>query len=1042
MKLNTTKLKLTGLLLGLGLPFTSFGQTAKVQAIHNSPDPAAAVVDVWFIEGGTASKLIPSFAFRQASAFTDVNAGVPITLALAPANSTSVSDTIPGASITATLAADENYVIAAMGNVGTGFAANPDGINNGFGFKVITPARLQSSNPAQVEFLVLHGSPDAPTVDVYAQGLSTPLVDDAPYNANTGYMGVSPAVYYLDITPSSGSPALFTFKADLSGLAGGAAVVFASGYVDPSANNGGEAFGLFAALPNGTVVQFDAPTAKVQVIHNSADPAAATVDVWAQWGINSIRLIDDFSYTDATAYIDVPAQTDLKIIIAPGNSTSPAQGIYDQTFNLPEGLTAAVMALGNVGSGFAANPDGLPTNFRLQAILNTRTQAANSGEVDLMVVHGSTDAPTVDIYAQGLATPLVDNAPFAANTPYLNLAPASYYLDITPAAGSPALFTYKADISSLAGGAGIAFASGFVSPDNNNSGAPFGVYVALANGTVIKLEAPTARVQAIHNSADPAAGVVDVWAEWGINSVRLVDDFRFSEATPFIDVPAQTDLKIIIAPRTSTSAAQGIYNQTFNLPEGTSAVLMALGNVGTGFAPNPSGVNNAFRLAAFTGAREQANNPTEVDVMVVHGSADAPAVDAYVRGLATPVVSNLAFAQNSPYLGVAPADYTFLLTPAGVNQNVYAFKADLSGLAGGAAVVFASGYVNSANNNAGDPFFVYAALPDGNVLELDIPYANVQIIHNSPAPAAANVDVYVNAGLIIRDWDGLEFRQATEYLEFPALIPTTIGFAAAGSNGIQDTIPGLSTTLTLEEDENYIVLAQGNIGTGFAANPDGINTNFGLKVITNARQSANNSSQVEFVIVHGAPDAPTVDVLANNSVELANDLRYNDNTPYIGVAPASYAINLTSAARDTTIVTFRADLSSLAGATAVVFASGYLDPSANNNGLAFGLFAALEDGTVIALPVDPGTSISRLTVNNMSLYPNPANKLATLSFESEVAGSYKVVVKDQQGRVVRQINEEISAGINKISISVEGLASGLYLVEHELSATPTKLLVH
>jgi hypothetical protein len=45
-----------------------------------------------------------------------------------------------------------------------------------------------------------------------------------------------------------------TFEADLSGLAGGAAVVFASGFLTPAEGQPG--FGLYAALPNGTVVSF------------------------------------------------------------------------------------------------------------------------------------------------------------------------------------------------------------------------------------------------------------------------------------------------------------------------------------------------------------------------------------------------------------------------------------------------------------------------------------------------------------------------------------------------------------------------------------------------------------------------------------------------------------------------------------------------------------------------------------------------------------------------------------------------------------------
>ena len=43
-----------------------------------------------------------------------------------------------------------------------------------------------------------------------------------------------------------------------------------------------------------------------------------------------------------------------------------------------------------------------------------------------------------------------------------------------------------------------------------------------------------ARVQVIHNSADEAAEVVDVW----LNDILLIDDFEFRTATPFVDAPA------------------------------------------------------------------------------------------------------------------------------------------------------------------------------------------------------------------------------------------------------------------------------------------------------------------------------------------------------------------------------------------------------------------------------------------------------------------------------------------------------------------------
>ncbi|MFO7608912.1 MAG: hypothetical protein R6X35_06905, partial [Candidatus Krumholzibacteriia bacterium] len=89
-------------------------------------------------------------------------------------------------------------------------------------------------------------------------------------------------------------------------------------------------------------------------------------------------------------------------------------------------------------------------------------------------------------------------------------------------------------------------ASGFLNPDLNSNGPEFGLWVALASGgELIELPlytGPMARLQVIHNSSDAAAGVVDVWA----NDVKLIENFTFRTATPFIDVEAETPITISI----------------------------------------------------------------------------------------------------------------------------------------------------------------------------------------------------------------------------------------------------------------------------------------------------------------------------------------------------------------------------------------------------------------------------------------------------------------------------------------------------------------
>ncbi|HAR20100.1 MAG TPA: hypothetical protein DCR46_05520, partial [Cytophagales bacterium] len=55
--------------------------------------------------------------------------------------------------------------------------------------------------------------------------------------------------------------------------------------------------------------------------------------------------------------------------------------------------------------------------------------------------------------------------------------------------------------------------------------------------------AQTARVQVIHNSADTAASVVDVYA----NGILLIDDFDFRSAIPYTSLPAGIDIELAVA---------------------------------------------------------------------------------------------------------------------------------------------------------------------------------------------------------------------------------------------------------------------------------------------------------------------------------------------------------------------------------------------------------------------------------------------------------------------------------------------------------------
>ena len=206
----------------------------------------------------------------------------------------------------------------------------------------------------------------------------------------------------------------------------------------------------------------------------------------------------------------------------------------------------------------------------------------------------------------------------------------------------------------------------------------------------------------------------------------------------------------------------------------------------------------------------------------------------------------------------------------------------------------------------------------------------------------------------------------------PAGVVLNIGVAPATSTSVNDTIKNFG--VTLNNGETYVAIANGVLNpASFAANPDAISTAFTLFLQNQMRETALTSTDVDFRAVHGASDAPTVDIIAQNVATLVNDAPYAAVTGYITVPAGSYILNITPGNNNSVIVaSYLADLSALGGQSAVVLASGFLDPVTNQNGPAFGLIAVLANGTVVTF--SPATSIEEtLLSNNLSIYPNPAN---------------------------------------------------------------------
>ncbi|MCU0360421.1 MAG: T9SS type A sorting domain-containing protein [Bacteroidia bacterium] len=507
------------------------------------------------------------------------------------------------------------------------------------------------------------------------------------------------------------------------------------------------------------VNQLKSQTATLQVIHNCADAAAATVDIYA--GPN--LLINDLQFRFASqTFTNIPAGTNIVIGVAPATSTASSQSIATFTVNFAPNSHNIVVADGIV-SGTGYTPSSMTRPFTLNSYTLGLSAAPNGTTTSLLVHHGSTDAPTVDVVAPFsgsvpvIPNALVNDAPYGAFAGYLNLPTANYNIQIRDQNSENVVAEYLAPLSTLnLGGTALSvIASGFLNPANNSNGPAFGLYVATAaGGSLLPLPSTTitsTRLQAIHNCADLAAASVDVYlksAATGTGAIKIIDNFAFRTASPYIDVPTAQSVSVFIAAPSSTSEVGAIATFTYNLAAASKYQLIASGIVSaSGYAP--SSTTAPFNLTPYASARERSINSNNTDVLVYHGATDAPAVNVVAEGSGT-VVSNMAYGtfNGAGYLqlpsNTSAGNYILHVTDVAGTTTVASFSAPLNtlGTSGLALSVVASGFLDPSVNSNGAAFGLWAALPTGGNL-VQLPPVIITGIKNENL-LSSSVKVYPN----------------------------------------------------------------------------------------------------------------------------------------------------------------------------------------------------------------------------------------------------------------------------------------------------------
>ncbi len=568
-----------------------------------------------------------------------------------------------------------------------------------------------------------------------------------------------------------------------------------------------------------------------------------------------------------------------------------------------------------------------------------------------------------------------------------------------------------------------------------------------------------AKVQFVHNDTAAVLASIDLYVVSG-SSVTFVDDFNFQTASTFLDVTAGNNLRLGIALPNSTSVADTLVElpTTFNLTTATNYYM----------------IFNNGNIQLIGGFPTASGTTGQINVAFHHGAHGVPGVDVQVRtSIATnqTLFNNTApFAVNNSVLTIPTEAYDLRVADTSGVGRLASLNADVStagALPGGtSALVFASGVLGASGTYA---FKVLAALPinvtnpsSQKATVITLPFLNsalVQVIHASPD--ADSVQVFVDNDIM--GFSGSTPNAVADSRFFATASPSALPFQGASPyfevdwDTDADAVASVtdktgntlvySETFTLANGGEYVIVAGGE-----AAN---------LDLYAGAgRRFSNGGPASGFLgttVFHGSPDAPNVDasIVSPGAAAgtLATDLAFGEFSTY---AEVPYVTSLYTAQVAATGggATFRSTPLPLGlnpqanGLAFTLYVTGYVDPSANNNGPSLQLCAASLNGNPVVgvgnlcfdLVVFVG--VEEEIVNQMIMYPNPANNNFNVEYTLESAQTVKYNVYNTMGQLIISGDEGVqNAGRNAVNVNVADLSTGQYVIQmligNEINVTRT-----
>ena len=411
--------------------------------------------------------------------------------------------------------------------------------------------------PAITKVQVLHGSPDAPAVNVLVDGGE--VLSGVDYKTGSGQLSLDEGTYSIQVDGI---------------LPGGNAAVI--GPVDLAFD--GDTIYTIAAVNEVAAIEpvvisqpdtaVSAGAARLFVLHGSA--AAPQVDVFVTTpgaDLAASAPVGTFSFKETIGPAEVAAGDYQIRVTAAGD---PAAVVYDSgTVTLNDGDDLTLAALPNTKSGPAAVNLVALTGAGSAEILDANTPAR------LQVVHASPDAPAVDVRVNGDV--LIPGLEFPNATGFVEVAPDTYSVSVTVAGNPGAIAIGPVDLtlepgvrySVLAVNELAAIEPLILNDDSRNV-------------------ATNAKVRIVH--ASPTAADVDIYvtavgADIN-NEAPTLENIPFKANTGFLALPAG-DYDVTVTPTGTKTAAIG-----------PATISIADGGIYTAIARDPLPGETALGLIA------------------------------------------------------------------------------------------------------------------------------------------------------------------------------------------------------------------------------------------------------------------------------------------------------------------------------------------------------------------------------------------------------------------------------------------------------------